>query len=405
MFNLITKPNYLIVNFTIENGRSQKLKKIITVIGARPQIIKASAISRAIKDQFHDQLEEIIVHTGQHYDANMSELFFDELQIPQPAYNLNTGSGTHAIQTAKMLEGLEHIFDQEQPHAVLVYGDTNSTLAGALAAVKRHIPVIHVEAGLRSFNKYMPEEINRITCDHMSTLLFTPTATGLTNLENEGFCMKSRPNVSVDAPAVYHCGDIMYDNSLYFSVVSDERSTILNQYELIKEQFLLCTIHRDSNTDNPDNLTSIFQALLEIQKQSCQKIILPLHPRTKTKLNTSIGETTYNELINNPSILIIEPVGFLDVIALEKNASVVITDSGGLQKEAYFFKRPCIILRPQTEWIEIVETGNALLADADSEKIVNAFNVLTQKTDFSFPELYGDGNAARFICEKIITDL
>lgn len=405
MFNLITIRNYLIVNFTLENGRSQKLKKIVTVIGARPQIIKASAISRAIKNQFQHQLKEIIVHTGQHYDANMSELFFDELQIPKPAYNLNTGSGTHAAQTAKMLEGLGHIFEQEQPHAVLVYGDTNSTLAGALAAVKLHIPVIHVEAGLRSFNKSMPEEINRITADHMSTLLFTPTATGLTNLKREGFHIEPHYPVSLDAPAVYHCGDIMYDNSLHFSTVSDERSTILSRYALTKEQFILCTIHRDSNTDNPDNLASIFRALLDIQKQSGQTIVLPLHPRTKTKLNTSSDEETYRELINNPAIVIIEPVGFLDVIALEKNASVVITDSGGLQKEAYFFQRPCIILRPQTEWVEIVENGNAILADADTEKIVTSFNVLMQTTDFSFPELYGDGNAARFICEKIITDL
>jgi len=335
----------------------------------------------------------------------MSELFFDELQIPKPAYNLNTGSGTHGVQTAKMLEGLEGIFEQEQPHAVLVYGDTNSTLAGALAAVKLHIPVIHVEAGLRSFNKSMPEEINRITSDHMSTLLFTPTTAGLTNLKEEGFCLESHGPVSLDAPAVYHCGDIMYDNSLYFSAVSDERSTILSRYALTKEQFILCTIHRDSNTDRPENLMSIFKALLEIQKQSGQKIILPLHPRTKTKLNTNNEEEVYRAFMNNPAIILIEPVGFLDVIALEKNASVVITDSGGLQKEAYFFKRPCIILRPQTEWIEIVENGNAILTDADTGKIVDAFHSLTQKTDFSFPELYGDGNAARFICEKIITDL
>ena len=221
----------------------------------------------------------------------------------------------------------------------------------------------------------------------------------------EGFHIEPHYPVSLDAPAVYHCGDIMYDNSLHFSTVSDERSTILSRYALTKEQFILCTIHRDSNTDNPDNLASIFRALLDIQKQSGQTIVLPLHPRTKTKLNTSSDEETYRELINNPAIVIIEPVGFLDVIALEKNASVVITDSGGLQKEAYFFQRPCIILRPQTEWVEIVENGNAILADADTEKIVTAFNVLMQTTDFSFPELYGDGNAARFICEKIITDL
>lgn len=379
-------------------------KKIITIIGARPQIIKASAISRVINDHFSDQLEEILVHTGQHYDENMSKLFFEELNIPEPKYNLNVGSGSHGIQTGKMLVGLEQLFLVENPDAVIVYGDTNSTMAGALAAVKIHIPVIHIEAGLRSFNKAMPEEINRIACDHMSTLLFTPTKTGLTNLANEGFKNQSVP-ASVDAPKVYHCGDIMYDNSLYFSTISDEKSEVLNQLNLEKGKFILSTIHRDANTDNSDKLTAIFDALVQIQAKSGQKIVLPLHPRTKSKLKENVEASVYQKVINNSSILIIEPVGFLDVIALEKNASIVITDSGGLQKEAFFFKKPCVILRPQTEWTEIVENGNAILADADSSKIVSAFEQLISRTYLSYPPFYGDGKAAHFICEKILSDL
>lgn len=379
-------------------------KKVITIIGARPQIIKASAISRAIREAFTGQLKEVIVHTGQHYDENMSKLFFEELDIPYPGYNLNVGSGSHGIQTGKMLEGLEQIFNTEQPDAVIVYGDTNSTIAGALAAAKLHIPVIHIEAGLRSFNKKMPEEINRIATDHMSTLLFTPTKTGLDNLKNEGFNINPGDSVTIDTPAVYHCGDIMYDNSLYFSAISNEKSTILSDLGIEKENFILCTIHRDANTDDKEKLGAVFEALLEIQELSGKKIVLPLHPRTKGKLK-DIDADTYQKINENKSLIVTEPVGFLDVIALEKNASVIITDSGGLQKEAYFFKKPCIILRPQTEWVEIVENGNALLADADKKKIVAAFNQLTKKNDFTYPPFYGDGKAAQFICRKIVKDL
>ena len=381
------------------------MKKIITVIGARPQIIKAAAISRAIKNNFSDKILEVIVHTGQHYDENMSQLFFEELEIPFPNYNLNVGSGSHGEQTAKMLEGLENIYLQEKPDAVIVYGDTNSTIAGALAASKIHIPVIHIEAGLRSFNKAMPEEINRIACDHMSTLLFTPSETGHRNLLNEGIKNDQKEAASIDNPKIFLCGDIMYDNSLYFSVMSEQKSEILKELEITTDEFILCTIHRDTNTDDTANLNAIFRALLRIQKTSNLKIVLPLHPRTKEKLNSHLDENLLTELNQNKNFKIIPPTGFLDIISLEKNARLIITDSGGLQKEAFFFQKPCIILREQTEWIEIVENGNALIAGANELKIISSVETLIKKTDYTYPNLYGDGNAANFICKKITEEL
>jgi UDP-GlcNAc3NAcA epimerase len=376
--------------------------KIISIIGARPQIIKSSAMSRAIRTHFSSQIEEVIIHTGQHYDENMSEIFFEEMGIPVPDYNLNVGSGSHGAQTAKMIEGLETIFLNEKPTAVLVYGDTNSTIAGALAAAKIHVPVIHVEAGLRSFNKAMPEEVNRIACDHMSSLLFTPTISGFDNLKREGFDIDSTSKATANSPRVYHCGDVMYDNSLYFSSVSDEKSTILNTIGVVKNEYILTTIHRDSNTDIAENLESIFKALLTIQKVSGYAIVLPIHPRTRSKMKDQLSAELYSDIENNSFFKIIDPAGFIDIIALEKNAKMLVTDSGGLQKEAFFFQKPCVILRPQTEWIEIVENGNALLAEADYDKIVHAFSTLNEKTDYTYPSFYGDGKAAEFICEKII---
>ena len=381
------------------------MKKIITVIGARPQIIKAAAISRAIKNNFSDKILEVIVHTGQHYDENMSQIFFEELEIPFPNFNLNVGSGSHGEQTAKMLEGLENIYMQEKPDAVIVYGDTNSTIAGALAASKIHIPVIHIEAGLRSFNKAMPEEINRIACDHMSTLLFTPSETGHRNLLNEGIKNDQKEAASIDNPKIYLCGDIMYDNSLYFSAMSEQKSEILKELEITTDGFILCTIHRDTNTDDTANLNAIFRALLRIQKTSNLKIVLPLHPRTKEKLNSHLDENLLTEINQNKNFKIIPPLGFLDIISLEKNARLIITDSGGLQKEAFFFQKPCVILREQTEWIEIVENGNALIAGANELKIISSVETLIKRTDFTYPNLYGDGNAANFICKKITEEL
>ena len=380
-------------------------KRIVTIVGARPQIIKSSAISRVIQNQFKDELEEIIVHTGQHYDENMSQVFFQEMGIPQPNYNLNVGSGSHGAQTAKMLEGLEEIFLAEKPSAVLVYGDTNSTIAGALAATKIHIPVIHVEAGLRSFNKAMPEEVNRIACDHMSTLLFTPSITGLENLKNEGFKLHDGHKATANHPKVYHCGDVMFDNSLYFSDVSDKNSTILEQIGIEKNAYILTTIHRDSNTDIAENMEQIFSALYEIQENSGFDIVLPIHPRTKSKMKDQLSTELYEKIESNNHFKIVPPAGFIDIISLEKNARLIITDSGGLQKEAFFFEKPCLILRPQTEWVEIVENGNAILVDASKKRILEAFDNLIEKTDFTYPQLYGNGQAAQFICEKIIEDL
>jgi len=380
-------------------------KRIVTIVGARPQIIKSSAINRAIADHFSDHLEEIIVHTGQHYDENMSHVFFKELGIPEPHYNLHVGSGSHGLQTAKMIEGLEAVFLSEKPDAVLVYGDTNSTIAGALAAIKIHIPIIHVEAGLRSFNKAMPEEVNRIASDHMSTLLFTPSISGLENLKREGFRLHDSHKATANHPKVYHCGDVMFDNSVYFSKLSDERSVILSDLRLQKNKFILTTIHRDSNTDIAENLENIFSALFEIKRMSGLSIVLPIHPRTKSKLKEQLTVELYDLITNDPEFKIVPPAGFLDIIALEKNACLIITDSGGLQKEAFFFEKPCVVLRPQTEWIEIVENGNAVLADASKEKILAGFELLMNKTDLSYPPLYGDGQAAKFICERIIEDL
>lgn len=379
------------------------MKKIISIIGARPQIIKSAAISRAIANYYADQLEEIVVHTGQHYDTNMSDVFFGEMNIPKPQYNLAVGSGSHAKQTAEMLVRLEEVVATEKPDALLVYGDTNSTLAGATVASKLGIPVIHIEAGLRSFNKSMPEEINRIVCDHLSTLLFSPTQTGVDNLKREGFLHKANIKTSPDNPKVFLCGDIMYDNSMYFSSLADEKSTVLEDNALEKGKFYLCTIHRGDNTDNPENLASIFEALLKIGTQEQDtKIVLPLHPRTKKCIEQLDNKALKEAVFNSEQLLIIEPVSFFNIIALEKNCKMVITDSGGLQKEAFFFKKPCVILRPETEWVEIVENGNAKIVNANTSKIIDAVNYFNSKEDFTYPSFYGDAKAAEFICSEII---
>jgi UDP-GlcNAc3NAcA epimerase len=373
--------------------------KILTVVGARPQIIKAAAISRAITNSYDNKLNEIIVHTGQHYDSNMSQVFFDELKIPSPNFNLNVGSGSHGEQTASMILGLEKLMIVQKPDYVLVYGDTNSTLAAAVAASKIHIPIVHVEAGLRSFNKAMPEEINRIICDHSSTLLFSPTRQGYDNLIAEGFQKFSKP-YSIDRPGIFHCGDVMYDNSIHFVRIASANSHILEQLNIDKNGFILATIHRADNTDSLEKLRGIFDALLKIVELSSYTIVIPLHPRTLKKLEDH-NLDILNKLMNSSKIRLVDPVSFLEMTELEKNCVMVITDSGGVQKEAYFFQKPCVILRNETEWVEIVNSGCAVLAGSSYELILNAFEDL-QNRHHSFPRIFGDGHAAEFICDQII---
>lgn len=372
--------------------------KIITVIGARPQIIKAAALSRAIRSNFASEIKEVIVHTGQHYDANMSKVFFDEMSIPRPDYNLEVGSGMHGAQTAKMIQGIEEIIIKEKPDCLVVYGDTNSTIAGSLAAAKLHIPVAHIEAGLRSFNKKMPEEINRIACDHMSTFLYVPTPAGIENLKNEGFKI-GEVNVSIDSPRVVQVGDIMFDNTKYFAPIAEQNSTIREQFDF--EHYTLCTVHRSENTDNAERLEAIFKALYVIANEKDEHIVLPLHPRTRKMMDRHLKNELRTLIEEHRNIHLIPPASFLDMINLEKNARLIITDSGGVQKEAYFLDKPCLILRPQTEWVEIIDSGAAKIADTDLEKIIAAYEECTESELLVFPAIFGDGNAAISILEDI----
>ena len=374
--------------------------KLVTIIGARPQIIKAAALSRAIKNHFADRIQEVIVHTGQHYDDNMSQVFFDELGIPRPDYNLHVGSASHGVQTARMTEGIEDILIKEQPDFIVLYGDTNSTLAGAVAAAKIHVPIVHIEAGLRSFNKSMPEEINRIVCDHCSTLLFSPTLAGIENLKHEGFPLDNDGPYTIDNPKVYHCGDIMYDNSLHFADIAEVKTDIIQHMELVRKPFILATIHRDTNTDYPERLSAIFRSIIKLSEE-CQ-VVLPLHPRTAKLVKTNLDENLQKLIFNCQNIKLIPPVSFLEMIALERHAQLIMTDSGGVQKEAYFFKKPCIILRPETEWVEIVETGNAILADADERSIMQAWQHFKGNSSTMFPKIFGDGHAAEFMLEQML---
>lgn len=379
--------------------------KIVTLIGARPQIIKAAALSRAIKTNYPKLINEIIVHTGQHYDHAMSEVFFNQLGIPEAIYNMGVGSGSHGIQTAKMLEQTEAILLKEKPQYLVVYGDTNSTLAGALAAVKLKIPVVHIEAGLRSFNKEMPEEINRIACDHVSTLLFSPTKTGIKNLIREGFQLNNEGPYTPDNPGVFHCGDIMYDNTLYFTQKALLESTIMQRLELTPNQFILCTIHRDHNTDNSDEFRQLFEALIQTSESLGIPISLPAHPRTVKAIQERLPEILIEKLESGKNLKIISPLDFFDMIAMEHHCRFIMTDSGGVQKEAYFLKKDVVILRNETEWVEVVESGHGFIVGTDPEKIHSAVKQITNQTNHSYPSLFGDGNAAQFICNEMLKNL
>ncbi|MGP8217284.1 MAG: non-hydrolyzing UDP-N-acetylglucosamine 2-epimerase [Bacteroidia bacterium] len=376
--------------------------KILTVIGARPQIIKSAALSRAIRNHFSKDIKEIILHTGQHYDENMSEVFFREMGIPAPDYNLNVGSGSHGKQTAAMLDGIEEVLMKEKPHCLVVYGDTNSTLAAAVAAVKIHIPVVHIEAGLRSFNKAMPEEVNRIACDHCSTLLFSPTKAGYNNLVKENFNPANKSPFTADHPGIYHCGDVMYDNTLFFAEMADKSTEIIEQLGIKGKEFILLTIHRNNNTDDPERLNNILSALDDISNKDHLDIVFPAHPRTSKMLEQGHGKNILSELEKNKLFHIVPPASFLEMLILEKNCSMVFTDSGGVQKEAFFLHKPCIVLRAETEWTELVECGNSILAEADPKRIKDAYTHFKAKKDFTYPPIFGDGKAAEFICKEIL---
>lgn len=376
--------------------------KIVTIVGARPQIIKAAALSRAIRNSFSDKIEEIIIHTGQHYDANMSQVFFEELGIPNPHINLNIGSASHGKQTAQMIQEIEKILLAEQPDYIVLFGDTNSTLAGAVAASKIHIPIVHIEAGLRSFNKSMPEEINRIMCDHASTLLFVPTHTGIKNLEREGFTAGTSAPFTADHPGVFHCGDIMFDNLVHFSEMAGQKTDIMQKLNLKENEFVLCTIHRDNNTDSPERLSQIISAMCYIAENLHLKIIIPLHPRTSKIIENKLPKDLYIRLTGAKNIHLIPPVSYLEMIMLEKNCSLVLTDSGGVQKEAYFFKKPLVVARPETEWVEIIGNGVGIIADADELKIIESVMYFLEAGDLEFPKVFGDGHAAEFICRTML---
>jgi len=341
-------------------------------------------------------LHEVLVHSGQHYDEGMSQVFFDEMGIPTPAHNLAVGSGTHALQTARIMEGLERVFLREKPQAVLVYGDTNTTLAAALVASKMFIPVVHVEAGLRSFNKRMPEEINRITTDHVSTLLFAPTQTAVDNLRREGFNLDEQQTPTIDSPLVLRSGDVMYDNALHFSN-RPEGDAYLQGLGLERERYAVATIHRDNNTDIPERLNSILDALKKWSTDNAMPVVIPSHPR----LLKFLTESQQNDL-QKAGLRLVPPASYVQMIALLASSRLVFTDSGGLQKEAYFVQRPCVILRPETEWVELTEGGHAIVTDADTTRILQAAHQLMNRSPEAWPQLYGDGHAAEQICQSII---
>ena len=377
--------------------------KLLNIVGARPQIIKASVISRAITNYFFDKIDEILVHTGQHYDKVMSDIFFDELEIRKPDYNLGVGSAGHGRQTSLMITGIEEIILKEKPDCVILYGDTNSSFAGAIAASKLHCPVIHVEAGIRSFNKVMPEEINRIMCDHASTLLFAPTNAAFKNLMREGFKPENSPPYSINNPKIYLTGDIMHDNSMFYADLAEKKKAdLLEHLSLERNNFILVTIHRDLNTDDYERLHVILKTIRELAESRQIKFIMPFHPRTIITLKTKLEEF-YNNLLLCEFIKIIPPASFLEMIMLEKNCRLIITDSSGVQKESHFFKKPCLVLRKETEWIELIKNGTAKLVDADSKQLKDGFiHYIDLETELNYPTFYGDCKTAEFILTETL---
>lgn len=353
--------------------------KILTVIGARPQFVKSAVVSLELSKL---GIHELILHTGQHFDKNMSDIFFEELGIKIPDYNLGINGGSHGQMTGQMLESIEKILLELNPEALMVYGDTNSTLAGALAAVKLHIPVVHVESGLRSFNRRMPEEINRILTDQVSDTLFAPTQLAYDNLINEG----------VDFSKIILTGDVMYDAALHFSKRDHQREMRLSKFDIQQKSFILATVHRAENTDNVERLKVIIESLDDISQST--QVVLPLHPRTRNILQ--------KEGILPKRIKIIDPIGYLDMISFLSSASLVVTDSGGVQKEAFFFKVPCVTLRDETEWVELVENNwNVVCPPHSKTKVINTIKERIDRYGNENFNPYGDGNASEIIAEHI----
>jgi UDP-GlcNAc3NAcA epimerase len=356
--------------------------KVLTVVGARPQFVKAAVVSRAFAMRSSESVREVLLHTGQHYDESMSDVFFRELQIPKPDYNLGIGGGTHGQNTGRMIESIESVLLSEHPDAVLVYGDTDSTLAGALAAAKLHIPVVHVEAGLRSFNRSMPEEINRVLTDHVADLLLTPSETADRNLEAEG----------IQGDKVVRTGDVMYDAALFYAKLSEQNSRIISRLGLEVDRFVLATLHRPSNTDDEKRLTGIVRAF----DDSTLPVVFPLHPRVKARIEQ------FNLTLPD-NVITIPPVGYLDMVALEKNASMIVTDSGGVQKEAFFHATPCLTVREETEWTELVSLGVNLLIGHASDRLRGFL-----RAPIAFPsnacgiQPYGDGRAGDQVVAAIL---
>ncbi len=376
--------------------------KIVTVVGARPQFIKAATVSRAIarhNASANDDslITEVMLHTGQHFHAAMSDVFFSEMELPKPDYFLDINSLSHGAMTGRMLEKIETVLQEERPDFVIVYGDTNSTLAGALAAKKLGINVLHVEAGLRSFTLQTPEEINRVLTDRISDILCCPTATAVLNLEHEGYANAVTTLPGSRKPVVVNTGDVMLDAALHYGAISGEKSDVIRRLQLGCGDFALCTIHRAENTDDPLRLTQIFQALREISNE--MKVVLPLHPRTLKILNSSGGLAQFALY---PSLALIEPVGYFDMVELLKHTRIVLTDSGGLQKEAYFFKKPCVTLRDETEWVELLDTGTTILAGAATFDILAAYRTLLTMEPAFRSDLYGNGAAAANIIKQLL---
>lgn len=360
--------------------------KIATIIGARPQFIKAAVVSRALRTV---GVEEVLIHTGQHYDDNMSAVFFDDLELPAPNINLGIGSGTHGAQTGRMLEEIECQLLVNRPDMVVVYGDTNSTLAGALAAAKVHIPVAHIEAGLRSFNRRMPEEINRVLTDHASDLLFAPTSSAVENLLREG----------IPSAKIHAFGDVMYDAALFYGAKAQRQSHILQALGLERKQYALATVHRPENTENQGRLECLCSALLRL----CEEIpiIFPIHPRTRSVL----FERGMLERVAE-KVRLIKPIGYLDMMMLEKNARVIVTDSGGVQKEAFFYRVPCVTVREETEWVELVETGwNQVTPPTNSSAVVESVRRALKQAPSPAADLFGDGRCAERVAEALRTSV